>query len=512
MNVIKKIAISSSMFASAATIFAASFHSTGKTSVVAPGTYDELYADGRKNLGVILDEYGMTSGIGDGVVIDYSGSDSLSEVNGIRIYKKSTTISGVGDIYADISMNFTSSSAAVSGLFLRSASQAEGKSVFVDKISVYSGGGASTTSMGINNWTSSIGNISGLSESSEIRAESEGNHSYGIWNQTGGTIGNISQLSIVSSGAKSTVAAIMNDGSGSRIGNLDGVKISASGADTSSVYGISAFYSTMGDLKNVSMNVSGSKTVYGIDLSYAEIGSISDSSIEVSGGTDTIGIFSDEGVFGTLSNVKISASGNGYAAGICLAYYNPATVIRLENSSVISAESASGKAYSISNESANRLTISGDSTVHTLKGVIYSKGELALDGNFKLEEASIALGSSMTLSGSLSWSGSLSISGGDVVFADGSILNILLGDLSGLDEYMVLETDSTITATLANMDLTVSDSSGAELSGWAWELRHGEGGDQIWITSTVPEASSCAAVFGCLALFAALFYRKSRRA
>ena len=117
--------------------FAVSFHSEGKESIVPPGIYDELYNDGRANLAVVLDEFGMVGGVGDGVVINYEGADRLTEINGIRFYNKRSTLTDIGDVHADITMKFTAnSSGTLSGLFFRKASQAEGKSIFVDKIAM----------------------------------------------------------------------------------------------------------------------------------------------------------------------------------------------------------------------------------------------------------------------------------------------------------------------------------------------------------------------------------------
>lgn len=48
--------------ASGGAAFALSFHSSGKNSIVSSVAYDSLYDDGRANLAVILDEYGMTGG------------------------------------------------------------------------------------------------------------------------------------------------------------------------------------------------------------------------------------------------------------------------------------------------------------------------------------------------------------------------------------------------------------------------------------------------------------------
>ena len=235
--------------------FAVSFHSEGKESIVPPGIYDELYDDGRANLAVVLDEFGMVGGVGDGVVINYEGADRLTEINGIRFYKKSSTLTDIGDVYAGITMKFTAnSSGTLSGLFFRKASQAEGKSIFVDKIDVFTQNGSdSASAVGINNWESTVGNIVGRSEGSLITAVTNGgNLSYGIWNQVGSKIGSISNLKITASGGNKAYA-IMNDANGSTIGDISNVVLEAK----DSVYA-SGIYTdgTIGNLDNVKIETS----------------------------------------------------------------------------------------------------------------------------------------------------------------------------------------------------------------------------------------------------------------
>lgn len=488
--------------ASGGAAFALSFHSSGKDSIVSSGTYDSLYDDGRANLAVILDEYGMTGGVGEGVVINYTGSDSLSQVNGIRMYKKGASLVEIGDIYADINMNFAAtSSSEVSGIFLRAASQAEGKSVFVSKIDVTSSGSSGATSA-VNNYDSFIGAIVGLSEAAEMKSVSEGNSSFGIWNQVGGKIGGISNVSISAEGGKSQTYTIRNDWNSS-IGDIRNVALRAVGTNATAIYN----EDSIGNLSSVRISAEGSNKVYGIDLTYGVLGNVSDSTISVSGGNDTIGIFACYADLGELSNVNISAKGNGYAAGILFLASN--AVVTLKNSSFVSASSLSGSAYSIANESGS-LTLEGDSTTHTLDGNIYTDGKLVFNGNFKLQNASIEVGEGVSVSGAstLSWYGGLSVSGGDVVLEDGAVLNVYFEEVLSLDEYMVLESDGTIA--LGEIQLNVYDNSGALLEDWTYELRNGGSGDQIWITSAIPEPSECAALFAVLALGLAAC-RKFRR-
>lgn len=477
--------------------FAVSFHSEGKESIVPPGIYDELYDDGRANLAVVLDEFGMVGGVGDGVSLDYTGSGRLNEVNGIRIYKKGASLTGIGDIYADINMNFTAqSSSSVAGIFLRGASLAGEKFVFVDKIDVFSTGNSFATSTGINNYDSFIGGIKGRSDYSEIRAQSTGNSSFGIWNQVGAEIAGISDIAVTAMDGKSQTYAIRND-YGSQIGNISNAEIASSGYETSEVVGIYT-EDSVGNLNGIKIEVSGAKKVYGAFLNWGSLGNLSDSSISSVGGTDTIGIYNAGGSFGELSNVKIYASGDGYAAGILLL---DGGSVSLKNSSYVSAESsADSSAYSIANESAATAILKGDSTIHTLNGDIYSDGKLVFDGNFKLQNADIELGAGMDLSenSSLSWNGKLVIGGGTVVIGDGVVLNVYLEEPLVSGEYMVMENNSSIV--LSDIDMNVFDSGGQILENIEWELRHFESGDQLWIKAAVPEPSVYAAVLGFFSL------------
>ena len=114
---------------------AASFNSSDINSVVQPGTYDSFYDDGSANLAVIRDKFGMINGIPEGVSISYSGSERISYASGIYIRPKSGSISGVGDIFANIEMNFDAydtTSTHVCGITIWKSSQADGKNIFVD--------------------------------------------------------------------------------------------------------------------------------------------------------------------------------------------------------------------------------------------------------------------------------------------------------------------------------------------------------------------------------------------
>lgn len=544
--------------------FAVSFHSEGKESIVPPGIYDELYDDGRANLAVVLDEFGMVGGVGDGVVINYEGADRLTEINGIRFYNKRSTLTDIGDVYAGITMKFTAnSSGTLSGLFFRKASQAEGKSIFVDKIDVFTQNGSdSANAVGINNWASStVGDIIGRSEGSFIRAVTNGgNQSYGIWNQVGSKIGSISNLKITASGGTSKTCAIMNDANGSTIGdisnvvleakdsvyaygiytkgtigNLDNVKIETSTISVeagviSDSYGIYSYGGVIGDVSNLTINmevkrsfgissdrigdISGATINVNADTSYGitsyDIGNISDSSINVVGVNDARAVWIDgaESLKLELSNVKITAQLDDF--GTCVGVYfsnldNPGSdnsnLLILKNSTSISVSASSGWTYeyAIANEGGGTFTIKGDSTIHTFDGDIASKGNLIFDGHFKLLNCKIEAMSGMeiTAGSSLEWTDKLVVEG-DVTIDDSAILNIYLSSI-GLDEYLALESDASITLS-GEIDLNVYDQGGQALEGWEYELRPGEGGDQLWITAAVPEPATYAAIFGALAL------------
>ena len=539
--------------------FAVSFHSEGKESIVPPGIYDELYDDGRANLAVVLDEFGMVGGVGDGVVINYEGADRLTEINGIRFYKKSSTLTDIGDVYAGITMKFTAnSSGTLSGLFFRKASQAEGKSIFVDKIDVFTQNGSdSASAVGINNWESTVGNIVGRSEGSFITAVTNGgNLSYGIWNQVGSKIGSISNLKITASGGNKAYA-IMNDANGSTIGdisnvvleakdsvyasgiytdgtigNLDNVKIETSTISVeagviSDSYGIHSV--GLGNVSNLTVNMKGKRSFgissesignvsgatinvnagmsYGI-VSY-DLGNISDSSINVVGVNDARAVWIDGASRGLeLSNVKITAQLDDFGTAVGVYFSNldnpnsdNSNLLILKNSTSISVSAGSDWAwgYSIVNEEGGTFTIKGDSTIHTFDGDIASKGNLIFDGHFKLLNCKIEAMSGMeiTAGSSLEWTDKLVVEG-DVTIDDSAILNIYLSSFE-LDEYLVLESDVSITLS-GEIDLNVYDQGGQALEGWEYELRPGEGGDQLWITAAVPEPATYAAIFGALAL------------
>lgn len=540
--------------------FAVSFHSEGKESIVPPGIYDELYDDGRANLAVVLDEFGMVGGVGDGVVINYEGADRLTEINGIRFYNKRSTLTDIGDVYADITMKFTAnSSGTLSGLFFRKASQAEGKSIFVDKIDVFTQNGSdSANAVGINNWASStVGDIIGRSEGSFIRAVTNGgNQSYGIWNQVGSKIGSISNLKITASGGNKAYA-IMNDANGSTIGdisnvvleakdsvyasgiytdgtigNLDNVKIETSTISVeagviSDSYGIHSV--GLGDVSNLTVNMKGKRSFgissesignvsgatinvnagmsYGI-ISY-DLGNISDSSINVVGVNDARAVWIDGASRGLeLSNVKITAQLDDFGTAVGVYFSNldnpnsdNSNLLILKNSTSISVSAGSDWTweYSIVNEEGGTFTIKGDSTTHTFDGDIASKGNLIFDGHFKLLNCTIEAQNGMEISAgsSLAWTDKLVVEG-DVTIDDSAILNIYLSSFE-LDEYLVLESDVSITLS-GEIDLNVYDQGGQALEGWEYELRPGEGGDQLWITAAVPEPATYAAIFGALAL------------
>ena len=540
--------------------FAVSFHSEGKESIVPPGIYDELYDDGRANLAVVLDEFGMVGGVGDGVVINYEGADRLTEINGIRFYKKRSTLTDIGDVYAGITMKFTAnSSGTLSGLFFRKASQAEGKSIFVDKIDVFTQNGSdSASAVGINNWESTVGNIVGRSEGSFITAVTNGgNDSIGIWNQVGAQMGSISNLKITASGGKSNTYAIRND-SGTigdisnvvleakdsvyaygiytkgTIGNLDNVKIETSTISVeagviSDSYGIYSYGGVIGDVSNLTINMEGKRS-FGISsesignvsgatinvnagMSYgitsSDLGNISDSSINVVGVNDARAVWIDGASRGLeLSNVKITAQLDDFGTAVGVYFSNldnpnsdNSNLLILKNSTSISVSAGSDWTweYSIVNEEGGTFTIKGDSTTHTFDGDIASKGNLIFDGHFKLLNCTIEAQNGMEISAgsSLAWTDKLVVEG-DVTIDDSAILNIYLSSFE-LDEYLVLESDVSITLS-GEIDLNVYDQGGQALEGWEYELRPGEGGDQLWIKAAVPEPSVYAAVLGIFSL------------
>ena len=200
-----------------------------------------------------------------------------------------------------------------------------------------------------------------------------------------------------------------------------------------------------------------------------------------------------------MSNVKIKAQNLFDTDTIGLRLSN-SNVLTLKNYTSISAEStAGGAAYAMVNDNTGAFTIKGDSTIHTFDGDIASKGNLIFDGHFKLLNCKIEAMSGMeiTAGSSLEWTDKLVVEG-DVTIDDSAILNIYLSSI-GLDEYLALESDASITLS-GEIDLNVYDQGGQLFEDWKYELRHGEGGDQLWIKAAVPEPSVYAAVLGIFSL------------
>ena len=464
-------------------LFGNSFHSTGTDSSVPAGVYSDLYDDRRANQAVILDEYGMAAGIGSGVSVDYRGSgSSLNEINGVRIYKRNTSISGVGSIFADISVDYEASggSGNVSGIFLRTASQADGAGVMVENISAVARA-AFGSSYGIFNYTSSLGNVEGVSASSKISA-SGGNESYGIYNAIRSRIGSLGNLEISADGNSVYGIYVQN---GSEIGGMSDLKISATAKRDA--YGI-YFYdsSRIGNLSGVSVSVSGAEAV-GISKD-------------------------DSSSIGELSGVRIYASGAEYAAGIQLGYYSEATTLSFKNSSSVRASSSGGTAYAIGSYSSNSLTLKGDSTVHTLEGVVYSAGELIIDGSFALEKSAFGVKSGMAVKGGsmLSWEGVLEISGGRAEFEDGAKISVKLDVPELLGEYAIISSDSEIAVALSGLDFEIFNSEGELIDGVSLALRERPGGGEMLVA--IPEPAAFAAAFGIFAAFAAAVLRRRKRA
>ena len=464
-------------------LFGNSFHSTGTDSSVPAGVYSDLYDDRRANQAVILDEYGMAAGIGSGVSVDYRGSgSSLNEINGVRIYKRNTSISGVGSIFADISVDYEASggSGNVSGIFLRTASQADGAGVMVENISAVARA-AFGSSYGIFNYTSSLGNVEGVSASSKISA-SGGNESYGIYNVIR-----------------------------SRIGSLGNLEISADG---NSVYGIYVQNeSEIGGMSDLKISATAKRDAYGIYLfDSSRIGNLSGVSVSVSG-AGAVGISKDDSCsIGELSGVRIYASGAEYAAGIQLGYYSEATTLSFKNSSSVRASSSGGTAYAIDSNSSNSLTLKGDSTVHTLEGVVDSAGELIIDGSFALENSAFGVESGMAVKGGsmLSWEGVLEISGGRAEFEDGAKISVKLDVPELLGEYAIISSDSEIAVALSGLDFEIFNSEGELIDGVSLALRERPGGGEMLVA--IPEPAAFAAAFGIFAAFAAAVLRRRKRA
>lgn len=498
---------------------AASFNSSDINSVVQPGTYDSFYDDGSANLAVIRDKFGMINGIPEGVSISYSGSERISYASGIYIRPKSGSISGVGDIFANIEMNFDAydtTSTHVCGITTWKSSQADGKNIFVDTIRVdantNSSGNKSVSACGIYNYTSSLGKILGNAQSAQIYAHSSSFTATGIYNSYSSSISGISEIAILAvSEGNAGAYGINNEGYGSsNIGDIENVSIDVSSVSESAFsYGI---YNAghVGNLDNVKISVTGKGSVYGIYSDEGEVGNISNSSISANGGADTIGVFlSYGGSVGTLDNVNISAAsaGGGFCAGILTT--SPAT-LNFKNGCVVSAiGQPGGDAYSISNESSGELVLNGDATFHTLNGNIYSKGKLVFNGNFALKDASVALKDSMLVKSgsSLEWSGVLYVSGGESVFEDGAILNIVIDDVDVAEEYLVFSSDETITLNANEINLHVFNSDHSELYGYSLELRTSPDGlNNLYIT--IPEPSCIAAAFGIFAFIFTMCLRK----
>ena len=433
---------------------AGSFSTTGTGDQVPLGTYDALYDDGRSvNTGVIYDRYGMESGISEGVIVDYEGSGIWNIVSGFYFRPNSgSALSSLGDLYANISMNYTltaSESTDVVGIYLRRSSQAEEKSVYIDRINVLSQG-SSGTAYGIYNYESSLGDIMGTSESSVIRSEGNGNSCYGLYNILGGQMGNLSSLGISTQGG------------------------------TWYTYGIYNQEGTVGNLSKVQVTAAGSYMVFGIYNEGGHFGKLEDVSINVSGGSyETIGLFLDSSgsSFGELSGLKIQANAEqDWAVGIYVgSYIGAATTLSFSNASEILAESSQGVVYAIRNDSSQTLTLQGiDESVHTFRGNLYSRGALILDGAFKLENGAIILGSSLSISGDsmLSWNGTLDISGGEVTVEDGATLSVYISDVAAANgEYLILQSEKAITVTAGSLNLELYDAEGQALEGYGLTYR-----------------------------------------
>ena len=500
---------------------AASFNSSDKNSVVQPGIYDSLYDDGTANLAIIRDKFGMVNGIPEGVSISYSGSERISYASGIYIRPQSGSISGMGDIFANIDMDFDAydtTSTHVCGITTWKSSQADGKGVFVDTIRVgantNSSGNKSVSAYGIYNYTSALGEVSGNTQYAQIYAHSSSFTATGIYNSYNSSISGVLNLAILSiSDGSAGAYGINNEGYGSsNIGNIENVSI-----DVSSISGSAFSYGiynagSVGNMENVKISSSGKGVVYGVYSDEGRVGDILNSSISANGGTDTIGLFlSYGGSVGILDNADISAlsDGGGFCAGILTT--SPA-VLNFKNGCLVSAvEQSGGAAYSISNESFGELVLNGDSTVHTLNGSIYSKGGLVFNGNFILKDTSVELADSMLVKSgsSLEWSGVLYVCGGESIFEDGAILNIIIDDVGSAEEYLVFSSDETITMNTDGIDLHVFNSDQSELYGYFLELRTSSDGlNNLYIS--IPEPSYIAAAFGILAFIFAACIRRNR--
>ena len=471
--------------------YAASFNSSDINSVVQPGTYDSFYDDGSANLAVIRDKFGMINGIPEGVSISYSGSERISYASGIYIRPKSGSISGVGDIFANIEMNFDAydtTSTHVCGITTWKSSQADGKNIFVDAIrvdaNINSSGNKTVSAYGIYNQSSSLGKILGNAQSAQIYAHSSSFTATGIYNSYSSSISDISGVSIT---------AEASDGKASAYGikNAD-----YSGANSS-----------IGDIENTSISAVAKWEAYGIH-NYNNIGNISNSSISASGAEWCVGLYNNGGKIGILDNVDISVSSSFLGEGYGILTYSPIS-LDFRNSCSISVKKSLYGSYSISNESSGELVLNGDATFHTLNGNIYSKGKLVFNGNFALKDASVALKDSMLVKSgsSLEWSGVLYVSGGESVFEDGAILNIVIDDVDVAEEYLVFSSDETITLNANEINLHVFNSDHSELYGYSLELRTSPDGlNNLYIT--IPEPSCIAAAFGIFAFIFTVCLRK----
>ena len=285
-------------------------------------------------------------------------------------------------------------------------------------------------------------------------------------------------------------------------------------ADGNSVYGIYVQNeSEIGGMSDLKISATAKRDAYGIYLfDSSRIGNLSGVSVSVSG-AGAVGISKDDSCsIGELSGVRIYASGVEYAAGIQLGYYSEATTLSFKNSSSVRASSSGGTAYAIDSYSSNSLTLKGDSTVHTLEGVVDSAGELIIDGSFALENSAFGVESGMTVKGGsmLSWEGVLEISGGRAEFEDGAKISVKLDVPELLGEYAIISSDSEIAVALSGLDFEIFNSEGELIDGVSLALRERPGGGEMLVA--IPEPAAFAAAFGIFAAFAAAVLRRRKRA
>ena len=326
-------------------------------------------------------------------------------------------------------------------------------------------------------------------------------YAYGIY--TDGTIGNLDNVKIETS-TISVEAGVISDSHGIHsvgLGDVSNLTVNMKGKRS---FGISS--ESIGNVSGATINVNAGMS-YGI-TSY-DLGNISDSSINVVGVNDARAVWIDGASRGLeLSNVKITAQLDDFGTAVGVYFSNldnpnsdNSNLLILKNSTSISVSAGSDWTwgYSIVNDEGGTFTIKGDSTTHTFDGDIASKGNLIFDGHFKLLNCTIEAQNGMEISAgsSLAWTDKLVVEG-DVTIDDSAILNIYLSSFE-LDEYLVLESDASITLS-GEIDLNVYDQGGQALEGWEYELRPGEGGDQLWIKAAVPEPSVYAAVLGIFSL------------